>query len=527
MNVIFVIAAIIVIVGRHGVRSYIYNECEVHEFESFAQLENEMMHRDETTGAMVAKSAMIVGVYSRYCKFLVDSPIFRGIEKFASQSVKVVTVPVEGGFIYQMDECAEMFWYNKGGMDPRGHFSNFDYLPVRRFVGLMRDMTFNISNHFDIPVEIHTADEEAGSVSVGVLQPHTMVDVRALMGSTIMISRVSAPKPAEETVKLQNVKKTTDVMTEGVLDFFNVEDPVHHVHPNNKLQLCQAINEQDPTSASGKSLLPPTKMISVELQHAQNSTSFYDPECASLDARWKVWFTQDAYRARITQNYLQAKIVKPVTDVGFELRRMPEETYAWLHKFFYESGEGVRNTTNGVQTIAKKRGAVDEDLIPYNDRMGVLVEELSSGTCINTLDVRTEIKMLDIGEKERLVGELIHIFQEWYGAPLAATSVYGVRRYRTGAILRMHLDTINTHAVSAIINVGQQTEEDWPLVILDHTGIERTISMQPGDLLLYESAKLVHGRPSVFKGDFYDNIFMHFMPVEGWNGEYDWFNNIN
>jgi prolyl 4-hydroxylase len=60
----------------------------------------------------------------------------------------------------------------------------------------------------------------------------------------------------------------------------------------------------------------------------------------------------------------------------------------------------------------------------------------------------------------------------------------------------MHVDTANTHVVSCIINVDQEVEEDWKLVILDHEENEHSITMRPGDMLLYESAKLLHGRPS-------------------------------
>lgn len=60
----------------------------------------------------------------------------------------------------------------------------------------------------------------------------------------------------------------------------------------------------------------------------------------------------------------------------------------------------------------------------------------------------------------------------------------------------MHVDTANTHVVSCIINVAQQADQDWPLLILDHSDVEHSLSMKPGDLLLYESAKLLHGRPS-------------------------------
>jgi hypothetical protein len=35
------------------------------------------------------------------------------------------------------------------------------------------------------------------------------------------------------------------------------------------------------------------------------------------------------------------------------------------------------------------------------------------------------------------------------------TSIYGIRKYINGSILRMHVDTVNTHVVSTIINVDQ------------------------------------------------------------------------
>ncbi|RYY89411.1 hypothetical protein EON63_00745 [archaeon] len=44
------------------------------------------------------------------------------------------------------------------------------------------------------------------------------------------------------------------------------------------------------------------------------------------------------------------------------------------------------------------------------------------------------------------------------------------RRYHNQSVLRMHVDTANTHVVSAIINVDQQVDKPWPLVILDHDG---------------------------------------------------------
>jgi len=50
--------------------------------------------------------------------------------------------------------------------------------------------------------------------------------------------------------------------------------------------------------------------------------------------------------------------------------------------------------------------------------------------------------------------------------------------------------------------------------------------MAPGDMLLYESAKLYHGRPRSLNGSWYCSIFSHYYPVdwdvEGfhWEGHY-------
>jgi prolyl 4-hydroxylase len=84
----------------------------------------------------------------------------------------------------------------------------------------------------------------------------------------------------------------------------------------------------------------------------------------------------------------------------------------------------------------------------------------------------------------------------------------------------MHVDTATTHAVSAIINVEQDIDEDWPLLILDHELNEHNVSMKAGDMVVYESAKALHGRPTAMRGRHYDNVFVHFQPLNGWN--YDW-----
>ena len=74
---------------------------------------------------------------------------------------------------------------------------------------------------------------------------------------------------------------------------------------------------------------------------------------------------------------------------------------------------------------------------------------------------------------------------------LEHTSTYGIRRYTDGSWLIAHVDRFKTHVISAILNIGQSVREDWPLFIKDNMGQEHTVMMEPGDMVWYESARMV------------------------------------
>lgn len=68
--------------------------------------------------------------------------------------------------------------------------------------------------------------------------------------------------------------------------------------------------------------------------------------------------------------------------------------------------------------------------------------------------------------------------------------------------------------ISAVINVAQEeVEEDWVLELIDHYGKAVNITMKPGEMLLYESHSILHGRPYALKGKVYANLFVHFEPL--------------
>merc|ERR1711879_43701 len=137
--------------------------------------------------------------------------------------------------------------------------------------------------------------------------------------------------------------------------------------------------------------------------------------------------------------------------------------------------------------------------------------------------------MKHLGQKEReLVIEFFDgVISDWVGLPkgsLDMTSLYGIRRYSDGSVLEMHVDTVNSHAASAIMNVAQEgMRKDWKLEILDLKGNLHAMAMKPGDYLLYESAKLLHGRPKPLEGTAYANAFIHFAPKDKKIWDYSWY----
>lgn len=104
--------------------------------------------------------------------------------------------------------------------------------------------------------------------------------------------------------------------------------------------------------------------------------------------------------------------------------------------------------------------------------------------------------------------------EKWCGRELDPTYVYGIREYKNGAILKLHRDRFDTHIISAIINVAQEVNEEWPLMIEDNYYRNHSVMLAPGDVIFYEGARLTHGRPIAFDGASFANIFCHFRPKD-------------
>ncbi|KAL7557267.1 hypothetical protein ACA910_001229 [Epithemia clementina (nom. ined.)] len=102
--------------------------------------------------------------------------------------------------------------------------------------------------------------------------------------------------------------------------------------------------------------------------------------------------------------------------------------------------------------------------------------------------------------------------EEWTEQELQPCSLYGIRVYGEGSIMLPHVDRLPL-VVSAMIPVAQQVDEPWPLEVYDHDGKAHNITMEPGEMLLFESHSVIHGHPFPLKGEFVALIFIHFEPT--------------
>ena len=133
---------------------------------------------------------------------------------------------------------------------------------------------------------------------------------------------------------------------------------------------------------------------------------------------------------------------------------------------------------------------------------------------INCLEAVVEVvPLLREREVKETLGEgLRELAERWAGLELELSTVYGPRRYSRHSRLSLHVDRLSTHVISAILNIQQEVDTPWLLDILDNSGRPHQVELRPGEMLLYESARLPHGRTRPLEGQNFTNIFVHFRP---------------
>ncbi|KAL7562109.1 hypothetical protein ACA910_019854 [Epithemia clementina (nom. ined.)] len=124
-------------------------------------------------------------------------------------------------------------------------------------------------------------------------------------------------------------------------------------------------------------------------------------------------------------------------------------------------------------------------------------------------------RFLTLAQIRQVEWDVKQVLEGWSGVSLVPTSTYGIRIYTRDSILAPHVDRLPL-VLSAILHVAHDNapnKEAWPLQVIGHNGVAVNLTLQPGEMILYESHSVIHGRPYPLQGDYYANLFVHFEPV--------------
>ena len=175
-------------------------------------------------------------------------------------------------------------------------------------------------------------------------------------------------------------------------------------------------------------------------------------------------------------------------------------------------------TTAGFSKTKLPAGMLEKIQKFYANHQETQKTEVVPGDFISNSDQKQAraSSLVDLSDdlRKEIHDALKVLMEQWCGNELLPTYVYGIRIYHRGAVLKCHQDRLETHIISAIINVDQQVDEDWPLVIDDNFYRRHEVILKPGEMIFYEGGRLTHGRPHPLKGDFFANIFCHFKPSD-------------
>jgi len=200
----------------------------------------------------------------------------------------------------------------------------------------------------------------------------------------------------------------------------------------------------------------------------------------------------------IALNEEQPEWVPKFTEVGFEKVKIPPNVFDMLQKE-YERLKPFMFVESCARAVINCEQIIND-----------------GGECRLHSSKRTFMMEPSHVVKNKLKEALHPMAETWANVKLKHEATYGIRRYTNGSWLTSHVDRFNTHVVSAILNIGQDVDEDWPLHIMDNSGNQHAVTMEAGEMVWYESARAIHGRPAPLNGKYFDNLFIHYSPVGDW-----------
>mmetsp|Transcript_4822 Transcript_4822/g.7426 ORF Transcript_4822/g.7426 Transcript_4822/m.7426 type:complete len:477 (-) Transcript_4822:58-1488(-) len=265
----------------------------------------------------------------------------------------------------------------------------------------------------------------------------------------------------------------------------DVSFPIHHMKISENYDWL-------PHNTAPAGAPTPKKYEGMPLQPLGNRQAFYDNLIDSCRKHYgdKGRRCDQTERDRVDMSLRQPQSMQNYTELGFKKIKAPEKVFKLLAEF-WEKNKNNRSPENW--------GAGN-----------TYVNHWSSPSTMVSVENK---KLRGAGPilKQAIWDAARTTLEEWTGQRLTQTSLYGVRVYSEGSVLATHVDRLPL-VTSCIINVDQDVDEPWPIEVYAHDGKAYNVTMEPGDMVLYESHSVLHGRPFPLKGRYYANVFIHFEP---------------
>mmetsp|Transcript_19014 Transcript_19014/g.39797 ORF Transcript_19014/g.39797 Transcript_19014/m.39797 type:complete len:506 (-) Transcript_19014:250-1767(-) len=241
----------------------------------------------------------------------------------------------------------------------------------------------------------------------------------------------------------------------------------------------------------------PPEYLHVPVNYLGDTQSAYDAFLSGCEEKYGVKHGYSTCRQteedRVEMSLRQPASMQNYTSLGFQKIRAPEDVWRQV-KAFWEANKDESNWQ--VENWPKGNTYTNHWKAPT---YVVSVED----TRLRGAGSRLKKSVWDAARTT---------IQEWTGEELTECSMYGIRVYTEGSILATHVDRMPLVS-SAILNVDQDVDEPWPIEVYGHDGLAYNVTMEPGDMVLYESHSVLHGRPFPLKGRYYANVFIHFEPT--------------
>jgi hypothetical protein len=253
-------------------------------------------------------------------------------------------------------------------------------------------------------------------------------------------------------------------------------------------------------------------------------------ETYAKQGRW-IRHRDDTTEMTHLRNNFLAQGMPAFTAKGYDVIPIPPEFSEWLYSFWerHTGGTNIRPLTANETLASRKqanREARESGKYPSEKKNEIWS---TAQTQCNVHEVPLWLVDMDMERTEanehanRIVKPML---EEWCGYDnLELTSFYGIREYEKGHLLKNHIDRIDTHVISATLTLAKLDDdgdviplddaETWPLEGVNWQG-ENVRYLHPvGSMVLYESAKFIHGRPYRNPTGRHVGAFLHYRTSKG------------